>query len=219
VVVVSGDKLLGGPQAGVVVGEGEWIGRMRKNPLCRALRVDKVGLAGLEATLRLYRDPERALREIPTLRMLSMDDGILRTRADDLADRLGAALGAEGLTARLSRHVVETAGAVGGGTFPGVTLASWAVELVPTGGVDAMARALRHGDPPVVGRIVDDGLRLDVRTVLPGQEDTLVRRVVESVRALGGAGEEGRGAAGSEVGTGGEAGTDRAVDLGGERDA
>lgn len=175
VVVVSGDKLLGGPQAGIVVGRSKWLERMRKNPLCRALRVDKVTLAGLEATLRLYRDVEGALAEIPTLRMLAASPEALRRRAEALSARLQAG--------GVPVAVVRTAGAVGGGTFPGVELDSWAVELRPDEGVDRLASALRSGDPPVVGRIVDDALLLDVRTVLPGQSDALVRRVKESWEA------------------------------------
>ena len=176
-VVVSGDKLMGGPQAGIVVGRAELIEAMRSNPLCRALRVDKVTLAGLEATLRAYRDPERTLAEIPTLRMLAETDARLSRRAEAIAARLGAE-GAGGVAV----DVVETAGAVGGGTFPGVELPSRALSL-RSDDVDRLARRLRAGDPPVVGRIVDDALLLDVRTVLPGEEDDLVRRVVE---ALGG---------------------------------
>jgi L-seryl-tRNA(Ser) seleniumtransferase len=172
VVVVSGDKLLGGPQAGLVMGSEELVDRMRKNPLCRALRVDKVTLAGLEATLRAYRDPERALAEIPTLRMLSASVAALAGRAEEIRARLE--------TTGIMASVVETSGAVGGGTYPGVELVSRAVELRPDG-VDRVAERLRHGDPPVVGRIVDDALLLDVRTVLPGQEDDLVRRVAEAL--------------------------------------
>ncbi|MBT8487707.1 MAG: L-seryl-tRNA(Sec) selenium transferase [Gemmatimonadetes bacterium] len=170
VVVVSGDKLLGGPQAGILVGSSDWMARMRKNPLCRALRMDKVGLAGLEATLRLYRDPEGAVREIPTLQMLSQEAASVRVRAEATAEALSAVAGV---------RITSTRGAVGGGTYPGVELESWAVELTPPDGPDALASRLREGDPPVVGRIVDDGLRLDLRTVLRGQEDDLVRRVVE----------------------------------------
>jgi len=178
VVVVSGDKLLGGPQAGIIVGDAAWVGRMRQNPICRALRVDKVTLAGLEATLRIYRDPLRARAEIPTLRMLEADEASLEKRATTLRDRIvgrGAAAA-----------VVATRGAVGGGTFPGVELPSHAVQLASEEGAEALARALRDGDPPVVGRIVDDRLLLDVRTILPGQEDDLVRRVAESVAPTSG---------------------------------
>jgi L-seryl-tRNA(Ser) seleniumtransferase len=166
VVVVSGDKLLGGPQAGIVVGTESVVSRMRRNPLCRALRVDKGTLAGLEATLRLYRDPEEALRTIPTLRMLTVSADALRQRADELVGRLGA----QGIDVR----TVQTTGAVGGGTFPGVELASWAVELAAPDGADALAARLRGGDPPVMGRIVDGRVRLDVRTLLPGQDDELL---------------------------------------------
>jgi L-seryl-tRNA(Ser) seleniumtransferase len=150
---------------------------MRANPLCRALRVDKVTLAGLEATLRLYRDPERARVEIPALRLLGASASELSERALGLA----AALGAQGVPCR----VVEVAGAVGGGTFPEVELPSSAVEITNTS-ADRLARALREGDPPVVGRIVDDRLLLDVRTVLPGQEAELLRRVCEALSEVGG---------------------------------
>jgi L-seryl-tRNA(Ser) seleniumtransferase len=172
VVVVSGDKLLGGPQAGILVGRADLMQRMRKNPLCRALRVDKVTLAGLEATLRLYRDESQALREVPTLRMLAADPADLRAQAEDLRTRLAAA--------GVDATVAETLGAVGGGTFPGVELSSWALCLRAETGVDGLARSLREGAPPVIGRIVDDALYLDVRTILPGQEDDLVRRVSEA---------------------------------------
>lgn len=177
VVVFSGDKLLGGPQAGILVGSARWMATMRKNPLCRALRMDKVGLAGLEATLRLYRDPERAQREIPTLRMLAEDADSLKARAEALV------AAATVRSAKLSSvmRVVPTLGAVGGGTYPGAELDSWAVELMSEAGPDALATRLRDGDPPVVGRIVEDVLRLDLRTVLPGQEEDLVRRIVECI--------------------------------------
>jgi L-seryl-tRNA(Ser) seleniumtransferase len=171
VVVFSGDKLLGGPQAGLVLGRREIVTRMRSNPLCRALRVDKVTLAGLEATLRLYRDPASALAEIPTLRMLAARPAALGPRAR----RVAAALEEAGVAC----GVVETASAVGGGTFPGVELPSSAVALVG-GGASALARLLRGGDPPVVGRIVDDALLLDMRTVLPGQEGELIEAVARA---------------------------------------
>jgi len=172
VVVVSGDKLLGGPQAGIVVGRADLIGRMRANPLCRALRVDKVTLAGLEATLRAYRDPDTAISQIPILRMLAAQ----RTGLAERAEAVRAALAASGIEAA----VVESTGAVGGGTYPNVELSSYALALKTHVGVDRLAERLRDGEPPVVGRIVDDTLLLDVRTVFPGQEQDLVRRVAES---------------------------------------
>ncbi|HET9950100.1 MAG TPA: L-seryl-tRNA(Sec) selenium transferase, partial [Longimicrobiales bacterium] len=172
-VVFSGDKVLGGPQAGIVLGRRERVAAMRSNPLCRALRVDKVTLAGLEATLRLYRDPPRALAGIPTLRMLAASAEELGARAERLASELGAL----GVTCR----VVPSEGRVGGGTFPEVGLASFAVAL--DGDAVTLAARLRAGDPPVVARIVQDALLLDVRTLLEGEEADLVRRVHEAVAA------------------------------------
>jgi L-seryl-tRNA(Ser) seleniumtransferase len=175
-VTFSGDKLLGGPQAGIVLGVSEIVARLRSNPLCRALRVDKVTLAGLEETLRLYRDPARALAEIPTLRMLAASPAQIRERAEGVA----AALARAGITGT----VKETAGAVGGGTFPGQELESWAVALAGNDRA-GMARALRSCDPPVVARILDDEILLDLRTVLPGQDDELVAAVARAHEAAG----------------------------------
>jgi L-seryl-tRNA(Ser) seleniumtransferase len=176
-VVFSGDKLLGGPQAGLVLGRKDLVARMRSNPLCRALRVDKVTLAGLEATLRLYRDPALAREEIPTLRMLAAAPAELERRARGVASAL-----ADG---GVACEVVAAEGAVGGGTFPGVTLPSHAVALAAPD-PSSLAAALRAGDPPVVARIVDDRLLLDVRTVLPGEEGALVESVLEAARAPAG---------------------------------
>jgi len=171
VVAFSGDKLLGGPQAGILLGRVDLMTRLRKDPMCRALRVDKGTLAALEATLRLYREPERALAEIPTLRML-------RASPSEIEERVGAVVAALS-AAGVDCAVTASAGAVGGGTFPEVDLASYAVAL-RSDRVDDLARQLRAGDPPVVGRVVDDALLLDLRTVLPGQEEDLVRRVREA---------------------------------------
>jgi L-seryl-tRNA(Ser) seleniumtransferase len=171
-VVVSGDKLFGGPQAGICVGKKELVAAMRANPLCRALRVDKVTLAGLEATARLYRDPPRAMERIPTLRMLGQDPAALRDRAEALASRLR-----EGGLADV--RVEEARGAVGGGTYPEVALPSWAVALPAPRGPDLLAQALREGAPPVVARIEDERVLVDVRTVAPDQMETLSRRLVD----------------------------------------
>ncbi len=169
-VVVSGDKLFGGPQAGIVVGRADLVEALRRNPLCRALRVDKVTLAGLEATARLYCEPDRAFQGIPTLRMLRETDASLRSRSAELA----AGLRAGGLA---GAKVGPAEGAVGGGTFPEVALASWAVRI-PVSDPDQAAHTLRRGRPPVVGRVEDDRLVLDVRTVQPGEMDALIRVVV-----------------------------------------
>lgn len=174
-VVVSGDKLFGGPQAGIIVGRAALVARLRANPLCRALRVDKVTLAGLEATARLYLDPPRALREIPTLRMLAEPAEAVRARAQAVAD----ALGQEGSAVR----VVGVQGAVGGGTYPDVVLPSWAVAIQAAGGATALSASLRNAGTAVVGRIEDDQLLLDVRTVAPDEVDALVVAVAEAMRS------------------------------------
>ena len=173
VVGFSGDKLLGGPQAGILVGRKEPIANMRQNPLCRSLRVDKVTLAGLEATLRLYRDPGRALREIPALRMIASSPEELLGRAR----RLAAALEARGVEARVS----PGSSLVGGGTCPGVTLDTFVVE--PKTGArsaSAVARRLRRGEPSVLAPVEKNRLGLDLRTVEPEEENLLVEHVVRA---------------------------------------
>jgi L-seryl-tRNA(Ser) seleniumtransferase len=174
VVVFSGDKLLGGPQAGLVVGRAEFVSRMRRNPLCRALRVDKGTLAALAATLGLYRDPERAIRENPTLRTLARSVASLTERAETLVDGAGQR--------GVPMSVVPSTGAVGGGTFPGVALESRALRLDPAAGsAERIAERLRSGSPPVVARREDGALLLDLRTVEPDQDERLLDALVRAV--------------------------------------
>jgi L-seryl-tRNA(Ser) seleniumtransferase len=149
VVCFSGDKLLGGPQAGVIVGAAEAIARIRRHPLARAVRIDKLSLAALEATLELYRDPPRALREIPVLRAVAEPASAVRERAASLAERLGGT-------------VVPTRARVGGGAVPLLELKSFACAL---DGGDGLAAALRNGDPPVVARVQEGRVLLDCRTL------------------------------------------------------
>jgi len=158
-VCFSGDKLLGGPQAGIVVGRAELVERLRRHPLQRALRADKLTIAALEATLALYLDPERARREIPVLRMLHEDAAAVRARAE----RLAAAVGGE---------VEETVARVGGGALPLAELPSFACAID-----EALAEPLRLGDPPVVGVLRDGRLLLDCRTLT----DAEAREVAEAV--------------------------------------
>ena len=166
IVAFSGDKLLGGPQAGILLGKAEWINEMRKNPLCRAVRVDKTALAGLEATLQLYRDPEGALREIPVLAMLAATPEALRKRAEAVATTLAAA--------GVACEAVETSAVVGGGTFPGVEIESCGIRVGSEhDGADALAARLRGASVPLVGRVEDGSFWVDFRTVLPWQ-DTVV---------------------------------------------
>jgi L-seryl-tRNA(Ser) seleniumtransferase len=164
-VCCSGDKLLGGPQAGLVVGRREAVAAARRHPLARAMRIDKLSLAALEATLRLYRDPQRALQEIPTLVMLAADEATLMERAARLAAEIGD--GAE---------VTRASAKVGGGTLPLLELEGPAVAL--DGEPDALARALRAHEPPVIGRIHDGRLLLDPRTLTDEEVPVVARAVV-----------------------------------------
>jgi L-seryl-tRNA(Ser) seleniumtransferase len=163
-VCFSGDKLLGGPQAGLVVGRADLVARLKGHPLARALRIDKLCLAALEATLRLHLDPDRARRDIPTLAMLHVEAGELRARAEALKTALAAAAPA------LNLDVVEVEGQAGGGAAPEYPLPSWAVAVTRPGlSAESLDAALRRGEPPVVGRIHRERLLLDVRTIRPGQ--------------------------------------------------
>jgi L-seryl-tRNA(Ser) seleniumtransferase len=169
VVTMSGDKLLGGPQAGLILGSAAYVARMRQNPLCRALRVDKLTIAALEATLALYLDPERARREVPVLRMLTCPPDTLRTRARALA----AELGRQGVAATVERGT----SAIGGGAFPDVELPTWHVRIAAAH-PGAAERALRAHEPAVVARIVDDQIAIDPRTIDPAEEAALIDALV-----------------------------------------
>ncbi len=173
VVTLSGDKLLGGPQAGIVLGAPPLIERMRRNPLCRAVRVDKLTLAALEATLALYLDPEQARREIPVLRMLTMPAAELEARAE----RIAAALRARGVLA----DTAAGDSAVGGGAFPGARLPSRLVRMRGADPAQVIERRLRAGHPPVIARLVDDHVCIDPRTVDPAEETSLVEVVTSAV--------------------------------------
>jgi len=167
-VCFSGDKLLGGPQAGLVVGRADLMARLKSHPLARAVRLDKLCLAALEATLRLLLAPDQARRDIPTLAMLHADAGELRVRAETLKTELAAAAPA------LSLAVVETEGQAGGGAAPEYPLPSWAVAVTHPGlSAEALDAAFRRGEPPVVGRLHRERLLLDVRTIQPGQSALL----------------------------------------------
>jgi L-seryl-tRNA(Ser) seleniumtransferase len=171
-VLFSGDKLLGGPQAGIIAGRRELIQRIEKDPLMRAFRLDKMTLAALEATLRLYLDPTRAVREVPILRLLEQDLETLRRRAQAIADQLRQ------LPALAHVEVCEDRVAVGGGSLPEQTFPTVVIALKAHGPSDAeLARALRLADPPVVPRIQDGLVLLDLRSVFPEQDSLLVQAV------------------------------------------
>ncbi|MBI2461101.1 MAG: L-seryl-tRNA(Sec) selenium transferase [Candidatus Rokubacteria bacterium] len=177
-ITFSGDKLLGGPQAGLMVGRRELVERLRRNPLNRALRIDKLTLAALEATLRLYEEPERARQRIPTLRMLTEPEAEVRRRARRVLRRVPPAT-----RAALGLGLVRDRSQVGGGALPLVELPTAALALGtaahPAQELDARLRAQR---PPVIGRIAADRLLLDCRTVAADEVELLA----DALRRLGG---------------------------------
>jgi L-seryl-tRNA(Ser) seleniumtransferase len=166
ILTMSGDKLLGGPQAGIILGNADLIDSMKRNPLCRALRVDKLTLAALEATLSSYvRGTART--EIPILRMISASRDELKTRATAFAARFQNA------------SVVEGNSAIGGGAYPEAILPTWLVALEGNAG-DVEAK-LRNGTPAVIARIAQDRVLIDLRTVLPQQETVLAERIADAI--------------------------------------
>jgi len=166
VVTFSGDKLLGGPQAGIIVGEKRHIELMARHPLARALRIDKLTLAALEATLRLYRQGEH-LEKVPLLRMLRKTEEELRTEAEALAFDVGALPGMHG-------QVVASLGQVGGGSLPGKDLEGFAVAILSTLGCVDLLQKLRLRAVPIIARIEKDRVLVDLRCVLPGEKQEIV---------------------------------------------
>ena len=171
----SGDKLIGGPQSGIILGKREWIDRIRTNPLFRTLRVDKMTLVAMEATLRLFLRPGGPGDAHPTWQMLGRTGEELARAAGELAERI--------------RHDAEPFGAelqdgfsqVGSGSLPGESLPTTLVALThPKQGASALARTLRHADPPIYTRIVEDRVCLDPRTIREGEVDP----VIEVLRKL-----------------------------------
>ena len=158
-VCFSGDKLLGGPQAGIVVGRADLVERLRRHPLQRAVRADKLTLAALEGTLALYLEPERALREVPVLRMALEDADAVRRRAERLAELTGG-------------EVEETVGRIGGGALPLAELPSFACAVE-----EELAAPLRAGEPPVVGVVRDGRLLLDCRTLSDAEAEEVAAAV------------------------------------------
>ena len=164
-VAFSGDKLLGGPQAGILLGTKAAIAACRQDPLARAVRSDKFTLAALEATLALYRDPEHAPVEIPVLRMLTEDAAEIRRRGEALQRGVGGAA-----------ELIEGESEVGGGSFPGAKLPTWLVRLNPQHlAPSTLSERLRGADPPIIARIADGRVLLDPRTIFPDQIETVAR--------------------------------------------
>lgn len=218
VVLFSGDKLLGGPQCGILLGRKDLIRTITRHPLMRALRVDKLTLAALAETLRLHHDRQRAEQTIPLLILLSTPLANLQNRAERLAPQMAA------VSAIAAAEAVSSVSYAGGGSVPSEEIPTWCIALQPaSGNVDALAKALRTGRIPVFGRIQRDRLLLDLRSVFPRQDIELVEAVTQlgtaasplpeepaagsaaatagSGEASGAAGDELSGAADSSVGT------------------
>ena len=177
-VLFSGDKMLGGPQAGILAGARAAVERCKKHPLARAVRLDKLDLAALAATLRAYLDPEVAWREIPILALLAASPVARRRKAARLARSIGRALGADA-----SVDVVPTHGEMGGGSLPGVVIPSSAVAVRPaTARAEDWIARLRAGPTPVIAVLREGAVLLDVLTLLPGDE----RLVLAAARGLSG---------------------------------
>jgi len=168
-VTFSGDKLLGGPQAGLVVGRSDLVRRLKDNPLARCVRLDKLSLAALAATLRSFLDPENAWHDIPVLAMLARTEDELQASAELLAAELVA-----GSSGRLTAEVVVAQAAVGGGALPLAGLATRAVAVQVTGLTpDRLERRLRQGVPPILVRIQNDRVLFDLRTISPAERAAL----------------------------------------------
>ena len=170
IVSCSGDKLFGGPQSGIIVGRREIIDKIKKNPLTRALRVDKFTLAAMEATLRMYSDEEKAVLEIPTINMITMPREELRARAKNLGARMRKRLGA-----RVEIEITQGFSQVGGGALPEENIPTFLVSLNPkVMTVNALEERLRKMEPPVLARIQKDRLLFDPRTMLDGDADLVL---------------------------------------------
>mgnify|MGYP001262160183 CR=1 FL=1 len=175
VVTFSGDKLLGGPQAGIIVGKKAYIEKMKQNQLLRALRIDKMTLSALEATFELYLDPAQAVKEIPVLHMLSLDEEACRRKAEDLAADLKEVAG------ELSIIVEKDASAVGGGSYPEHLLPTYVVALQSdTFSAEELQQKLRKSRVPIISRIKNQANYLDVRTI----DEEEFPLIVAAVKAL-----------------------------------
>ncbi|MEO1909553.1 MAG: L-seryl-tRNA(Sec) selenium transferase, partial [Paracoccus sp. (in: a-proteobacteria)] len=174
-ITFSGDKLLGGPQAGFIVGRRDLIARINRNPLKRALRLDKIRIAALQATLRLYRDPDRLTARMPVLRMLSRPRDQIAAQAERLAPQVAARLAPLGFDAA----VTDCASQIGSGALPTDTIPSAGLRLTGPGGdaPDRLAALLRALPRPVIGHIRDGALILDLRCL--DDDDALMRALAD----------------------------------------
>ncbi|MBW2663522.1 MAG: L-seryl-tRNA(Sec) selenium transferase, partial [Deltaproteobacteria bacterium] len=166
IITFSGDKLLGGPQAGIILGKKDIIDKIKQNPLTRALRIDKLTLAALESTLSLYREPEKAIKAIPTLRMLTLSYNAIKKKAVQLCGML------ENISNfRLEIKLIDCSSRAGGGSLPLLDLPSKCLGIKVKGiSADAIKECMRRNTPPVIGRIEENLFIMDLRTI---QDDEL----------------------------------------------
>ena len=176
VVSFSGDKLLGGPQAGILVGTKQYIDQLKRHPLLRALRVDKMTLAGLEATLQAYLKPEQAMKDIPLLQMLGQSEEKLARKAQMLADDIRA------LDRGYQVNIIEGQSQVGGGAFPEARLATHLVEIShPDYSESTLEQKLRQAEFPIIARTSDGKVQFDVRTLLEADSGKICQALVEMI--------------------------------------
>ncbi len=177
-VLFSGDKLLGGPQCGIILGRGSLVDQIICHPLMRALRVGKMTLAALEATLKLHRDVAKAKASIPLMQALTVSEENLKGRAERLATQISA------LRAVAAAEPLRDTSQLGGGAVPATDIVTWCVAITPAlQSVDEMAKSLRIGTPSVFGRVQKNRLLLDLRSVTPHQESALVRAIEQLAAA------------------------------------
>jgi L-seryl-tRNA(Ser) seleniumtransferase len=176
IITFSGDKLLGGPQGGIILGRKLFVEKIQKNPLARAVRIDKLAIAAFEATLMEYMDSENAKREIPVLAMLLQGRREIESRAKKLASSLRRKIPGEKV------KVIGDSSKAGGGSLPEVEFPTYAVSIKPSGmSVNDLELRLRHGSPPVIARIREDSLLLDARTVRDREIQDIVRAVASAL--------------------------------------
>jgi len=175
IALFSGDKLIGGPQCGIIVGKKKYIDKILSDPLMRAMRVGKMTLAALSATLQLYRNVDEAEQTVPILQMLSTPIENLKLRADKIATQLGGSSKLKDIA------VVEDQSMLGGGSLPTQRIATWCVSInAAEGSISSLATAMRNANPPVFGRVHKDRMLLDIRTVRPAED----LKLVESMLAI-----------------------------------
>jgi L-seryl-tRNA(Ser) seleniumtransferase len=177
IVTFSGDKLLGGPQAGIIIGKEKFIQKIQKNPLLRAMRIDKMTLASLEATFMQYLDEEKAIKEIPTLRMLTESADVIKRRAKKILSSLK-----KDISNQAKLEVAPDESQAGGGSLPEINFPTFVVSIKPSSiSVNELEKRLRLGDPPVIARIKGDSLLIDARTVQDGEIREMIERLKDAL--------------------------------------